>query len=1018
MLHRWALVLGIFVGGIAVGVAREWITKALQSFGSLLQQRLSGSRALHRRAIQKYRAEVRAELGTFRPAFDRNMRLSTRDIYVPLRIASAGNQHLGMETFDRSMLGSPAADAAEAYQAIRRAGRAVVIGPPGCGKSMLLRHSVLLWASARRRRVVGGAVESDQTAVPVLVELHRARSEEDSLRELIVDSLNGRGFHDAARFADRAIADGRLELLLDGLDEVGAQHREVIVRQIEQFADAHRACRIIVTCRSEVYRGELAGMFPDVFRIDDFDDRLIRRFLLAWPDLPDRAAVDALMAVLREAPRIRVLAGNPLLLTMIAYLFGRSYGGHNQILPHSRAEFYDLVVDTMLETLRLRQNRFPAWVKLRVLTNLALIGMDAGTNDDRRELPRAAVRTLLDRLGPDLDLPAGVDIWAVVDELVDLSGLLLRIDGGERFGFAHLTLQEYLAAVELRGNPNGLIERLRREPAIWREVAKLWCGSTTSDATMFLRQLRTIDPILALECLADVRTVETSLADELIEEHQEVFTSAAGPGHYRHAQSDIQTFAVINAFAMIAADRRQRGADVFAWLTSFLDEGWSGAWRPVLALSRTNTPKAAAALGRVLHLIPFSANALISMGDLAVPVFATLAVEPVRGDAHLDAVNYLGQIGTPEAALALVPLLWCSSREIQNAAAWQLASLVQSPDIEEALSDAKVEEVNPHSHSSEWVWEPFSSHSSPIFKVMGRVAWIIARGPMVNRPGTPNSVDPRIGLPVALSRRANDLDFGLYAQQSQISALAEMVYRQRRSLTDLDWRPVGSGRMSMDYIARMLGTRYNVPELDSAAEAIVDRVVEDRRRDSIGHQIVARLDSNSRRTVAALRLSHTVITPRSWRGIAASRAIERRVYQSMRWVLSFGVGIVTLLSVCIDNRLPLLLRVSAPIAFAGSILIACIVLRREYAVDSTIPELSTGISLLNGTLFFTALVSLIFMINGPASLLIVVLGALAFGVIGISTFVALERFRAPKNPVRDAIVRSQIDLGMESSILS
>jgi hypothetical protein len=118
----------------------------------------------------------------------------------------------------------------------------------------------------------------------------------------------------------------------------------------------------------------------------------------------------------------------------------------------------------LLDTLRNRQNRYPEWVKRQVLERLALAGLDTATSGNRLELPRATVRAELSQLWPDLDLPPETDLWSVVDELVERSGLLLAVDGGERFRFAHLTLQEYLGANALRATPDALVERFRRDP--------------------------------------------------------------------------------------------------------------------------------------------------------------------------------------------------------------------------------------------------------------------------------------------------------------------------------------------------------------------------------------------------------------------------------------------------------------------------------------------------------------------------------------------------------------------------
>ena len=77
---------------------------------------------------------------------------------------------------------------------------------------------------------------------------------------------------------------------------------------------------------------------------------------------------------------------------------------------------------------------------------------------------------------PKVDLDPSKDAKPLLDEIVKRSGLLLAIDGGERYQFAHLTLQEFFAAEALVNDEQGLLARFRDDPDGWREVVKLWCG--------------------------------------------------------------------------------------------------------------------------------------------------------------------------------------------------------------------------------------------------------------------------------------------------------------------------------------------------------------------------------------------------------------------------------------------------------------------------------------------------------------------------------------------------------------
>lgn len=81
------------------------------------------------------------------------------------------------------------------------------------------------------------------------------------------------------------------------------------------------------------------------------DEDLIRRFLTGWPWRTGSAVetartVDQVLGALRDTPQIMALARNPLLLTMIAYPYDFVYAHPDQVLPHTRAEFYRQVIDS------------------------------------------------------------------------------------------------------------------------------------------------------------------------------------------------------------------------------------------------------------------------------------------------------------------------------------------------------------------------------------------------------------------------------------------------------------------------------------------------------------------------------------------------------------------------------------------------------------------------------------------------------------------------------------------------
>ena len=102
----------------------------------------------------------------------------------------------------------------------------------------------------------------------------------------------------------------------------------------------------------------------------------------------------------------------------------------------------------------------------------------------------------------------------ILDEIVGRSGLLVRIDGGMKYQFAHLTLQEFYAAQALEGQSNDLLNRFTADPGSWRDTVILWCG-LPQDSTALLQAINARDPITAFEALGDALQVDDNLANKM-----------------------------------------------------------------------------------------------------------------------------------------------------------------------------------------------------------------------------------------------------------------------------------------------------------------------------------------------------------------------------------------------------------------------------------------------------------------------------------------------------------------------
>ncbi len=216
--------------------------------------------------------------------------------------------------------------------------KVVILGDPGAGKSSLLQYLALIWAELPIRDLA-------VSPMPLLVELRTyARDRQDGTCTDILTFLHGGNVTcrlDRQQLHDKLNA-GHAIALFDGIDEVfDPELRYKVVTDIHRFTNDYPHVRVIATSRRFGYRVQrLRGAGFQHFMLQDLEDDQIESFIQRWHDLTFPVGADKerkrdrLQKALRESKSIRELAGNPLLLTMMAIL------NRHQELPRDRPELY------------------------------------------------------------------------------------------------------------------------------------------------------------------------------------------------------------------------------------------------------------------------------------------------------------------------------------------------------------------------------------------------------------------------------------------------------------------------------------------------------------------------------------------------------------------------------------------------------------------------------------------------------------------------------------------------------
>ncbi|MDG4797159.1 HEAT repeat domain-containing protein [Micromonospora sp. WMMD1082] len=353
----------------------------------------------------------------------------------------------------------------------------VLLGDPGSGKSAAARYLALALA---------GVCEEPRLAaldqyLPVLIELrsyaaHRGDGRCDGLLDYV-----GHRHQQGLAGIDRDVLEaylrqgGQALFLFDGLDEVfDPAQREEMAAQIATFANEYSGVRTVVTSRAAGYlRHTFANAGFDHFTLEDLDDERIARFLGNWyryvmptPSVEADRQRRQILDVVRQSRAMHEIAGNPLLLMLMAIV------GRDRPLPRNRRRLYAHVTDVLISewdvTKQLRESHgdvppLDPQAKLRLLRHLAFWMQcresgPAGNYIEADELSGIFRDHLVEFYGFENER-AHAMAYSMIDKLRQRSFILERY-GLRLFGFVHRTFLEFFCAEEI-------VDRFDHDPDAW-----------------------------------------------------------------------------------------------------------------------------------------------------------------------------------------------------------------------------------------------------------------------------------------------------------------------------------------------------------------------------------------------------------------------------------------------------------------------------------------------------------------------------------------------------------------------
>ncbi|WP_036478888.1 NACHT domain-containing NTPase [Myxosarcina sp. GI1] len=465
-------------------------------------------------ARSQVRGQIEAQCGTLQSFFEFAQPLPLKDIYTNQNfltrlsnqrwlevsdLQSSSQRSLGFSDPDRQTI--PALDAVNTHDKL------MLLGKPGAGKTTFLQHLAL--------ECIRGNFKAD--CIPVFIFLRTFAVQAKECQDF---SLLGylerfwRNYNLTSEQIVTLLQQGKVLLLLDGLDEIPQEYEQEIVRQIQQFSQLYYQNRALVTCRLAGQQYRFNGF--TYVELADFNPTQVQAFAKRWFVATARDSETGLTKANQFLEQlqhkgnqpIRELVTTPILLNLICSVFQERLS-----FPSKRERLYQEGLDILLvrwdrsrgiERDRIYRNlTLPD--KIKLLSHIAAVNFERGNyffeKEQLLQIIADYLATVSDASGDPETLR--LDSEAILRAIEVQHGLLVERARGI-YSFSHLTFQEYLTARKIVSSPNceelnSYLQQLATQISNpqWREVILL-TASMLPNADYLVRQLKQqVDLILA-----------------------------------------------------------------------------------------------------------------------------------------------------------------------------------------------------------------------------------------------------------------------------------------------------------------------------------------------------------------------------------------------------------------------------------------------------------------------------------------------------------------------------------------